>query len=289
VSREWIPVDIGLPDKPEILEIMDVCNVSEEFACWRFVRLWGWFSLNTTDGTARATPERLARACGGDADFWLAAERVGWLAFDHSAQTATVPNWEKRFSKSAKARAADTQRKFAERRAMSETVRTKTGHGSDKNRTTEEEEDSSSSSSPSSIASQSGTEPDTAAAWPAFLARWNAGAGERFLAPRPPVEFAARLAEPGWMEAALLAIDRLPAAKFFRTPVNLPQFCRAGFADDLLAGKFNNRREHAQWQSRGMGLTDKAPPREFVGDDAARFAATQARLGQNAGSEERHG
>ena len=300
MSREWIPVDIGLAQKPEILELVEVAAVAPEVACWRMVALWGWFSLNSADGTARATPERLATACGGDADWWRAVADVGWLEFDQTAQTATIPGWDVRFSGSAKSRAADANRKYAERKGnvrvspdkcpeipgqMSGVSRTNV----QKSRTIEEQsigEHSSPTSSARGCSAGGSPEPEpetkptpppvSDAQWQAFSQRWNSSAGERYRSPRQPPAFAQRMVDPEWLALALLAIDRLPACKWFATPVNLPQFCKPDFVDEVLAGKYVGAKPAPRISPR-LGLTDVAPPREFAGDDAKRFEETRQR------------
>ena len=68
---------------------------------------------------------------GGDETFWLAVEQVGWVSFDGGH--ITITGWDKRFSKSAKARLHDNRRKSLERdkncdvRVLSEKCPEKTG------------------------------------------------------------------------------------------------------------------------------------------------------------------
>jgi hypothetical protein len=80
-----------------------------------------------------------------------------------------------------------------------------------------------------------------------------------------------RLAEEGWFEKALAAIDALPRCKYFRDPVTLPQLLAPGFVDNVLGGQFDNPRE----QRGPARLDDKPPPQGWTGDDAARFEATK--------------
>lgn len=113
VAGEWIPMDISLDTKPEVQELVDLTGEPVDAVVFRLFKLWGWASLNTADGTARATPARLARICGGSEAFWKCVEEVGWIAFD--GDTLTIPKWEERFSMAAKARAVDRNRKKAAR------------------------------------------------------------------------------------------------------------------------------------------------------------------------------
>jgi hypothetical protein len=108
VAGEWIPLDRNLGTKPEVLELVDDTGLPVEAVCWRLIQLWSWAALNSSDGTIRATPRRVAAVAGGDEAFWLAVERVGWVTFLNG--TIVIEGWEKRFSQAAKARAMHARR-----------------------------------------------------------------------------------------------------------------------------------------------------------------------------------
>jgi len=114
MAGEWIPIDCNLGTKPEVLELVDVTGQPVEVVAWRLIQLWSWAAMNTADGQIVATPRRLAAVAGGDEQFWLAVERVGWLSFDGS--TMTISGWDRRFSRAAKARATHSQRQDTYRR-----------------------------------------------------------------------------------------------------------------------------------------------------------------------------
>lgn len=114
MAGEWIPIDVTLASKPEILELMDETDEPVEAVVFRIIRLWSWAAMNTADGTLRATPRRLSLVAGGDEDFWLAVERVGWISFGDG--TVTIAGWEKRFSGAAKARAMHARRQDSYRK-----------------------------------------------------------------------------------------------------------------------------------------------------------------------------
>jgi hypothetical protein len=131
MAGEWIPIDCNLGTKPEVLELVDVTGEPVEAVVYRLIQLWSWASMNTADGSIRCTPARLRAVAGGDETFWLAVEQVGWVSFDGAHMTIT--GWDKRFSKSAKARLHDNRRKSLERekncdvRVLSEKCPEKTG------------------------------------------------------------------------------------------------------------------------------------------------------------------
>ena len=113
MAGEWIPLDCNLGTKPEVLELVDDTGLPVEAVCWRLIQLWSWAALNSSDGTIRATPRRVAAVAGGDEAFWLAVERVGWVTFLNG--TIVIEGWERRFSRAAKARAENARRACAYR------------------------------------------------------------------------------------------------------------------------------------------------------------------------------
>ena len=114
MAGEWIPIDCNLGTKPEVLELVDVTGLPVEVVGWRLIQLWSWVAMNTADGQIVATPRRLAAVAGGDEQFWLAVERVGWISFVGS--TMSISGWDKRFSRAAKARATHAHRQDTYRR-----------------------------------------------------------------------------------------------------------------------------------------------------------------------------
>lgn len=110
MAGEWIPYDVCLPQKPEVLELVDRTGLPADQVVGRLVMLWGWAALNSSDGTARMSIRLLAKVCGGDDEFWYAVQDVGWLVIDADNGTVGIPGWDARFSKAAKSRALATVR-----------------------------------------------------------------------------------------------------------------------------------------------------------------------------------
>ena len=85
-----------------------------------------------------------------------------------------------------------------------------------------------------------------------------------------------RLAEEGWFQKALAAIEALPRCRYFRDPVTLPQLVAPGFVDKVLGGQFDNARE-----PRGPAMPgDRPPAKRWDPDDEARLEATRRRLAE---------
>jgi len=286
MAGEWIPIDIGLDEKPEVQELIDITGEPVEVVTYRLRKLWGWVSMNSEDGTVRTTPARLARTCGGgDERFWLAVETVGWIRFAEDG-TADIPGWGRRFSQAAKARAMHLDRANRARKAengasapkRSKSARDECAPAQQKR--TRGQEKTGSSSSPPVV--------DVEADGATLRAAWNAAARAnparvkaygRDVLPEATLD---RLAEPGWLAEALKAIDLLPACRYFSSPVPLAQFSgvKAGrrFTTKVIEQEFDNPREQRPAGYRGPD--DRPPAVGWSGDDAARLEATKRKLVQ---------
>jgi hypothetical protein len=252
MAGEWIPIDIGLGLKPEIQELVDLTGQAVETVVYRLIQMWGWVSINTADGTIRATPARVARICGGDADFWLAVETVGWLKFNSEAGIMTVSGWEARFSKAAKARAADRIRKSIERQQDSgvcpDSVQ-ETSADSGKESGLQERRGQERTVPPPPPPPRARDE-ETGKAASEVVAAWieaqraSGGKLAPFEGKRPPKAIWDRLADPAWAEQALAAIERLPRCRYFDDPPTIDQLCgiKGGetFVERVLVGKYDS-------------------------------------------------
>jgi hypothetical protein len=251
MAGEWIPIDIALDQKPEVQELIDLTGEPVETVCYRMFKLWSWASLNSEDGTVRATPARLGRTCGGDERFWLAVETVGWLAFDSGAGTASIPGWGRRFSQSAKARALHLDRAGRARQASADAAPKRSKSARDEcapaqQKRTREEERTDSSSSSSVVVDLEADGATLRAAWNA-AARANPSRVKPYGEDALPQATIDRLEAPGWLSEALKAIDRLPACRMFTTPVNLAQFSGVKngvtFSRRVIEQQFDNPKE----------------------------------------------
>jgi hypothetical protein len=277
MAGEWIPYDVCLPQKPEVVQLVDATGLEVATVCGRLQMFWGWASLNSSDGTARISVRLLARICGGDEAFWLEVAKVGWLEIDAEGGTVAIPGWERRFSKSAKSRALAAIRHDADKIAAPERPRPGRAAPPTRARGAPEEieeirGDRSSSSSPGDAAH--GEKP---ADWDDLRKAWANGSGRPWKLTTAPDKASDRLGEPGWFQKAVAAIEALPRCKYFRDPVTLAQLVAPGFVDKVLGGQFDNPRE--QRQAAGYPRVDERPPAEgWKGDDAARFEATKRRM-----------
>ena len=253
MAGEWIPYDVCLATKPEVLELLDETGASADAVIGRLLQFWGWAALNAEGGTARMTLTRLARMFGGDVNFWCWVAKVGWLAVDSESGTVSIPGWENRFSKTAKARALQQKRSaYSHECGPVDGVAPGAGRSSARARTQDraierreskeskerKEEETGPEPSASSSVLENTPEEDSAA-WETLRAAWRQGPGKPWPSRTPPEKLEDRLREPGWLPMALRAIERLPACKYFQSPVGLGQLVSKGFAAKIVAGDFD--------------------------------------------------
>jgi len=268
MAGEWIAVDINLPDKPEVQELIDLTNCPVEAVVYRLYRLWSWASMNCADGTARMTLPRLVRTCGGDESFWRAVVSVGWLELDETAATVAVPGWDRRFSQAAKARLqqAGRARSYEERNPGRKAGAGPPGAApSDDPMPAHRRGDKRKSEVPPPPREASQSE-----AWQRLRAAWNDGAKSPDARRRPwkpaeaPEGAEAVMEAAGWLEAAIEAIPRLAWCRYFDSPVTLIQFTRPGFVQKVLGGQYDAGRTP---KGAGKWEGDKPAPLEGWSDD----------------------
>lgn len=279
MAGEWIAMDVGLPDKPEVQELLDLTGESVEAVVFRLYRLWGWAALHCSDGTARMTVARLVRTCGGDEAFWRAVAEVGWLEIDEAAGTVSVPGWDRRFSQAAKARVqqSDRSRSYESRNPG------RKRHIAPSDAPPSDASDAAPSDGPTPTrrrgdrGDRGEVPPPPRESFAELRKAWNAGPGQPWTPNKPPDGAEDRLADPSWLPMALQAIERLRTAKYFDTPPTLLQFVGEGFVERTLGGQYDSAKPDKRRGGGRQPPDDKPPPRPFAGKDADDFEYTRRR------------
>lgn len=107
----WIQIDKELEDTAEFMVLRAATGESEADVGWRLKKFWSWVDDHAavTGRLERVmTPAMLATKFGGGEKFWEAMQAVGWLAEDEKG--LIIPEYKKRFGKSAKARKLSSER-----------------------------------------------------------------------------------------------------------------------------------------------------------------------------------
>jgi hypothetical protein len=278
MAGEWIAYDIGLPDKPEVQELIDTTGRPVEEIVFSLLRLWGWAAMNTANGRARMTIPRLVRTCGQDQAFWYHVAAVGWLEIDETDATVAIPGWDRRFSQAAKSRLqqADRSALHDDRRRRAGAADARPSDGPTPHRGRGDRGHTGEGPPPPREAAPWKPE-SPEETWKAFRTAWNAGAaaGNRreWKPTTPPDGWSDRLAEVGWGDKAEEAFKRLGKCRYFETPVTLVQFVGPRFVDLCLGGQYD-----AAKAKRGGREPEARTVTPWTGDDAERFEATKRKL-----------
>jgi len=109
MAGDWLQIDVGLSNKPEVLMIADKTALDPQLVSGRLIDFWGWVDQHASAAfVPGVTTSMLCRIAGGDAGFWNAVSDVGWLTI--RGDGIEIPGYEKRFSKSARQRVMTAKR-----------------------------------------------------------------------------------------------------------------------------------------------------------------------------------
>jgi hypothetical protein len=264
----WIKMRHDLYDDPDTRRVARITGLDRDQVCGKLYRLWSWADRHGHNGLVRAEIEDLDDEIG-HVGFGAALVSVGWLVTQEDG--IVIPHWERHFSDSAKVRALAGQRvekhRSRQRNATSVTHPpdgVTQGAQPDKNKNRGDNPPP-----PPRDASQ-----DQAALRAAWAAAAKAGKVQPYRAKTVPPALAERLAEPGWLDEALQAIEHLPRCRYFDTPATLFQLVGAGFVQRVLAGQYDDPKPAKA--GRGPAhLEDRPQAKAWSGDDAARLEATR--------------
>jgi hypothetical protein len=263
----WIKMRHDLIDAPEVRRLSRATGLDRDQVYGKLFRLWSWADRHGNNGQLDADVEDVDDQVG-HVGFGAALVSVGWLETQEGG--IVIPHWDRHFSDSAKVRAlANTRVKRHRERSCNATSVTAPPNDvtqpplPDKRRVDNPPP-------PPRIATQDGAA-TLRAAWQAAA---KAGKVQAYRAKAMPDGFAERVAEAGWLDDALAAIEHLPKCRYFSTPVTLIQFCGKGFVHRVLGGQYDDPKPARP--ARGpAGVEDRPPPRGWEGDDAARLEATK--------------
>ena len=265
MAGDWLKMRHDLADDPAVIRLASLCGLEEDAVIGKLFRLWSWADRHTHNGYAEGVGtgwvDRLARC----ESFGAALVRVGWLV--EAGEGLSFPRFDRHCSDTAKTRALDSKRKSDERsvREMSgcEPDRNRTETGLEKRKRREE-------------LPPLPREGFDKTAWQTLRKAWNAGKGKPWKPVNPHPKAVERLADPGWLADALLAIERLARCRFFQTAVSMGQFCGPDFVTQCNGGDYDDRSEPKRG-SRDFG-DSPPPPKAFTGDVAEAFDRTRRKL-----------
>lgn len=270
MAGSWLKMRHDLIDAPEIRRLSRACGVTRDDVYGKLFRLWSWFDRHSHNGRVADETAELVDEIVGHSGFAAALVSVGWLAHDQGG--IVIPNWERHNSETAKERALAASRQERARGkppddglSRSERDATVTGcHAPTVTRQDERREEL------PPLPREGFDKP----AWQTLRKAWNSGPGKPWKPLNPHPKAVERMAQPGWLDEALAAIDRLKRCRYFRTPVSLGQFCGPDFVTLCNGGEYDDRPE----DRKGDFANTPAPPRAFTGAEAEAFERTRRKL-----------
>jgi hypothetical protein len=266
MAGSWIKMRHDLLDAPEVRRLCRATGLDRDQVYGKLFRLWSWADRHGVNGLLDAELDDVDDQVG-QVGFSAALVSVGWLGTQ--ADGIVIPHWDRHFSDSAKVRGLASLRaeKHRSRQSNATSVTrppTRVTQGALPEKTREE------NPPPPRVASQDEAAATLRSAWAAAA---KAGHVKPYKAKALPDGLRDRLAEDGWLDEALRAIEHLPRCRFFKTPVTLFQIVTPGFVARVLAGQYDDR-EPAKAQATPRD--DRPPPRVWSGsDEAARVAALE--------------
>jgi hypothetical protein len=270
MAGNWIKMRHDLLDAPEVRRLARATQLDRDQVYGKLFRLWSWADRHGNNGRLDAELEDVDDQVG-HVGFGAALVSVGWLVSTDGG--IVIPRWERHFSDSAKVRALGQNRaeKHRNGRRNAPSV-THPPDGVTQGALPEEIREENPPPPPREAAP-----PEAAAA--ALRAAWAAAAKAGHVAPYRargmPDGLAARLADDGWLDDALRAIEHLPRCRYFSTPATLIQLCGKGFVGRVLAGQYDDAKPARS--STGAPAGDP-PKRKLPEDFTAAVRATQAAL-----------
>lgn len=272
MAGSWIKFRHDLIDAPEIRRLSRACGVTRDDVYGKLFRLWSWFDRHSHNGRVAGETAELVDEIVGHTGFAAALVSVGWLDQDQAG--IVIPNWDRHNSETAKERALAASRQERARSkppdddpSRAERDETVTGcHAPGVTRQEKTREEKKLPPLP--------REGFDRTAWQTLRKAWNAGPGSTWKPVNPHPKAVQRLAEPGWLDEALAAIDRLKRCRYFRTPVSLGQFCGPDFVTLCNGGEYDERPE----DRKGDFANTPPPARAFTGAEAEAFERTRKKL-----------
>lgn len=118
MAGDWIKIEHGLLNKPEVMLLADALDISHFEAVGHLIAFWLWVDLNMSPSCpqVKGTKKGLDRVAGRDG-FADALISVGWL--DIESDMISIPGYEVHLSKSAKERAKGQKKKASQRSKVS--------------------------------------------------------------------------------------------------------------------------------------------------------------------------
>ena len=108
MAGDWIKVEIGTPDKPEVWDIAARLNIDPDAVFGKLFRVWSWFDQHSENGNATRVTKMLLDRAVGVTGFCDAMCSAGWMLDD--GRIVSLPNFGRHNGETAKSRALTAKR-----------------------------------------------------------------------------------------------------------------------------------------------------------------------------------
>lgn len=108
MALEWIKFELHTSNKPEVWEIASKLGIDPDAVVGKLLRVWGWFSNQTTDGNAPSVTKALLDRDCGVTGFCEAMIEAKWMIEENGM--IRLPNFDRHNSQTAKTRALTAKR-----------------------------------------------------------------------------------------------------------------------------------------------------------------------------------
>lgn len=108
MSGDWIKMEVGLPEKPEVWQIAGIVGCDADSVVGKLVKVWRWFDTHTENGNAHGVTYSIVDHVSGVTGFGEAMALCGWLV--QNGTILSLPNFERHNGKTAKNRALTAKR-----------------------------------------------------------------------------------------------------------------------------------------------------------------------------------
>jgi hypothetical protein len=108
MAGDWLKVEKNTPEKPEILALADLLQISVADVFLACFKIWRWADSHTSDGYAQGVTEAHLDGLSGVSGLASALSKVGWLQARKGS--LVVPHFERHMSQGAKTRALTAAR-----------------------------------------------------------------------------------------------------------------------------------------------------------------------------------
>jgi hypothetical protein len=108
MAGDWIKFELATIDKPEVLQMADLLNITSDDVVGKLLRVWGWFDQRSVNGDAGGVTDvtlmKFIDRHVGMVGFAACMKKVGWLTNDG------LPNFDRHNGETAKNRALTKKR-----------------------------------------------------------------------------------------------------------------------------------------------------------------------------------